>query len=196
MWFRSDSFTPWRFLPARHALGEPDGHGRARFAANLNPHLAWGDAPAGTASFALWCVDSEAPTVGTHVNQDGVTVDLWLPRADFFHWVVWDLPPTLSAIAAGSHAHGLTPRGKPPGPTPDGGQTGLNDYTGWFAGDPELAGAWAGWDGPFPPFNDERVHAYHFELCALSVSRLDLPPSTDGRRLREAVRPTSSPGPR
>ncbi|HEX6240260.1 MAG TPA: hypothetical protein VFZ61_05185, partial [Polyangiales bacterium] len=63
--------------------------------------------------------------------------------------------------------------GKPPGRTPHG-VRGLNDYTGWFAGDPDMAGKYAGYDGPWPPFNDERRHHYTFTVYALDVESLGL----------------------
>ena len=47
----------------------------------------------------------------------------------------------------------------------------MNDYTGWFAGNAEMAGDYFGYDGPFPPFNDSLVHHYVFTLYALSVAR-------------------------
>ena len=47
----------------------------------------------------------------------------------------------------------------------------MNDYTGWFAGDAEMAGDYFGYDGPFPPFNDSLVHHYVFTLYALTVDR-------------------------
>ena len=69
-------------------------------------------------------------------------------------------------------------RGKP-GPgiaQPSRGQArhGLNDYTGWFAVDPQMAGQYFGYDGPFPPFNDSLVHHYVFTLYAVAVPRLPL----------------------
>ena len=36
-----------------------------------------------------------------------------LPRVDFFHWVLVDLPPGLHEIAEGEFSRGFTPRGKP-----------------------------------------------------------------------------------
>lgn len=191
MRLRSDSFRPWQHLPSRVALGRSDGQGGATFAANRNPHLTFLDVPEGVKSFALWCVDPEAPSVGTDVNVPDRSVPLWLPRAEFFHWAVADLPADLRTIPEASHANGLTPRGKPPGPTPHGGRQGLNDYTGWFQGHSELGGSWAGWDGPFPPWNDERIHVYHFVLAALSVPKLDLPDNFDGRALRAAALPVA-----
>ena len=58
-----------------------------------------------------------------------------LPRVDFFHWVIANLPPDLREIPEGSHSDGITARGKAYGPTPHGGLQGLTDYTSWFAAD-------------------------------------------------------------
>ncbi|HHO49823.1 MAG TPA: YbhB/YbcL family Raf kinase inhibitor-like protein [Deltaproteobacteria bacterium] len=174
MHLRSDSFRPYDVLDARLALGEHDPESHVRLAGNRNPHLAWSNAPEGTRSFALLVVDVDVPSTGDSVNQEGVTVPLDLPRVDFFHWVIVDLPAELREIPEGSHASGVIPRGKDAGSTPHGGVHGLNDYTGWFAGDAEMAGDYYGYDGPCPPWNDERVHGYHFVIYALDVPTLGL----------------------
>jgi phosphatidylethanolamine-binding protein (PEBP) family uncharacterized protein len=59
------------------------------------------------------------------------------------------------------------------GPTAHG-VRGRNDYTAWFAGDPDMEGTYGGYDGPCPPWNDELPHRYIFTLYALDVPRLDL----------------------
>jgi Raf kinase inhibitor-like YbhB/YbcL family protein len=64
---------------------------------------------------------------------------------------------------------------------------GLNDYTGWFAGDADMEGDYHGYDGPCPPWNDELVHNYIFRLYALDVPRLDLPATFTGADLRKAI---------
>lgn len=174
MHLRSDSFTPYARFPERLAFGEHDPATRFAFAGNRNPHLAWSGAPAGTRSFALICVDRDVPSRGDDVNQPDRTVPLDLPRVPFHHWVVVDLPASLSSIAEGSHSDGVTPRGKPPGPTPDGGRQGVNDFTGWFAGHAEMGGTYCGYDGMAPPWNDERMHAYRFRVYALDVPTLGL----------------------
>jgi len=69
----------------------------------------------------------------------------------------------------------LVPHGKPAPAGPAGARQGLNDYTGWFAGDPDMAGQWRGYDGAFPPPNDLRLHRYFFRVFALDVASLDLP---------------------
>ena len=90
-------------------------------------------------------------------------------------------------IAEGAHSRGFTPRGKPGPDAPGGTRHGLNDYTGWFANDPERAGRYFGYDGPFPPFNDSLVHHYVFTLYAVSFERLPLDGPFTGAQVREAL---------
>jgi len=86
-----------------------------------------------------------------------------------------DIPADVHAIAAGSCSEGVTPRGKRAPQGPAGARQGCNDYTGWFARHPEMAGEWLGYDGPYPPANDVRVHRYFFRVLALDVAHLDVP---------------------
>ena len=110
-----------------------------------------------------------------------------LPRVDFFHWVLVDLPALPGVIEEGEFSRGFVARGKP-GPAARGGaRHGLNDYTGWFAGHAEMAGQYFGYDGPFPPFNDSLVHHYVFTLYALRVARLPLQGVFTGAQVREAL---------
>ena len=46
----------------------------------------------GTKSFAIVCHDPDVPSKGDDVNQEGRRVPASLPRVDFFHWVLVDLP--------------------------------------------------------------------------------------------------------
>lgn len=52
---------------------------------NVSPALNWKNAPAGTKSFAIMVHDPDAPTGG----------------AGFWHWVVINLPSTLTGLAQG-----------------------------------------------------------------------------------------------
>ena len=63
-------------------------------------------------------------------------------------------------------------RGKRAPAGPAGARQGLNDYTGWFAGNADMAGDWFGYDGPYPPANDLREHRYFFRVFALDVASL------------------------
>lgn len=174
-------------IPAKFAAGRPDAAGTVAFSDNLSPQLAWRDLPAGTKSLALVCVDPDVPSRGDDVNKPDREVPASLPRVDFFHWVLVDLPPTLAQIAEGEFSRGFTPRGKPGPATLHGARHGLNDYTGWFAGDAERAGDYHGYDGPFPPFNDALVHRYVFTLYALDIEKLPVEGSFTGPQVREAM---------
>ena len=64
---------------------------------------------------------------------------------------------------------------------------GINDYTGWFAGDKDMAGNYFGYDGPCPPWNDAIPHRYVFTLFALDVARLDVGGVFTGTDARKAM---------
>ena len=165
MHIASTSFEHRGRIPAEFAMGAPDG-----FGGNCNPELHWD-----TKSCALLCIDTDAPTDPSTVGRDDMQIPVEQPRAEFVHWALVDIPADVRAIAAGSSSDGVTAHGKrdPKGPT--GARQGLNDYTGWFAGNADMAGDYLGYDGPYPPANDLRLHRYFFRLFALDVARLDVP---------------------
>ncbi|HEX5959839.1 MAG TPA: YbhB/YbcL family Raf kinase inhibitor-like protein [Rhodanobacteraceae bacterium] len=186
MHIRSDSFQDNARIPVEFAFGKPGEP--VALSANRNPHLAWGGAPAGTQSFALVCIDGDVPSRGDDVNQAGRTVPADLPRMDFAHWLMIDIPPACTAIAAGACSDGITPHGKRDPHGPAGSRQGRNDYSGWFASDPGMAGDYLGYDGPCPPWNDALRHRYRFRVYALDVPRLDLPQLFGWVELQNALR--------
>ncbi|WP_292931219.1 YbhB/YbcL family Raf kinase inhibitor-like protein [Noviherbaspirillum sp.] len=186
----SESFKDGTAIPGEFAFGVIDPATHVTLSANRNPHLAWSDLPAGTKSLALICHDYDVPSRGDDVNQEGKTVPADLPRVDFFHWVLIDLPASVLSISAGQYSNEVTPRGKP-GPEIGGGRPGrhgINDYTGWFAGDKDMAGDYFGYDGPCPPWNDSIMHHYVFTLYALDVERLPVEGKFRGQQVRDAMR--------
>ncbi len=50
---------------------------------DISPHLSWSGAPAGTKSFALTCIDPDAP------------------MGDWIHWLVHDIPAAVTNIPQG-----------------------------------------------------------------------------------------------
>jgi Raf kinase inhibitor-like YbhB/YbcL family protein len=69
----SPDFTDSAQLPSRSSC---DSTGTA-------PGLVWSSAPSGTKSFALTCIDPDAP------------------KGDFIHWIVFDIPASATAIPPG-----------------------------------------------------------------------------------------------
>lgn len=183
----SHSWANGERIPSRYAAGRLAPDGSVTFSENLNPHLAWTDLPPGTRSLVLVCHDFDVPSRGDDVNQPGREVPEDLARVDFFHWLLVDLPPMPSEIAEGEYSRGFTERGKPGPQALRGARQGLNDYTGWYAGDPQMSGKYYGYDGPFPPFNDSLVHHYVFTLYAVSVPRLPIEGDFSGEQVRAAL---------
>ena len=187
----SDSFADGTDIPPAYAFGKPDPVGHVALSDNRNPHLAWDEVPDTARSFALIVHDYDVPSRPDDVNQEGRLIPADLPRVDFFHWVLFDLPLSMRSIEDGTFSHAVTPRGKH-GPmiahSPvDGVLHGMNGYTDWFAGDPDMAGDYYGYDGPCPPWNDSLVHHYVFTLYALSVDRLIVTGRVTGQAVRDAL---------
>ena len=160
-------------IPEEYAFGIPAEEGHVALGSNRSPGIRWSGAPEATRSFAIICHDPDVPSRGDDVNQEGRTVPADLPRVDFHHWVLVDLPGGVGSLAAGADSDGVTSRGKTPGRA-EHGVRGINNYTDWFASDPEMKGDYGGYDGPCPPWNDSIVHHYHFTVYALDVESLAL----------------------
>jgi hypothetical protein len=96
----SSAFEALGTIPKRHTCEGED----------VSPPLTWGDAPAGTKSFALVVDDPDAP-------------DPAAPRVVWVHWVLYDLPASASGLPAAVTAKTL----------PAGAREGLNDWKrpGW-----------------------------------------------------------------
>jgi hypothetical protein len=187
MQLTSTSFAEGHEVPSEFAFAATDPTAHVALSGNRNPHLAWDDVPKGTRSFALICHDPDVPSLADDVNKEGRQVSASLPRVNFFHWVLVDIPAGAREIAAGAHSNGITPRGKS-GPAAAGGfRHGVNDYTGWFAADPEMRGKYYGYDGPAPPWNDSILHHYVFTLYALDVPHLDLKGDLSGPEVLKAL---------
>ena len=183
----STSFADGGAIPAEFAFCAPDPKGHATLSKNRSPHLAWSDVPAGARSFAIVCHDPDVPSRGDDVNQEGKVVRASLPRVDFFHWVLVDLPASVRSVEAGEFASSVTPHGKPGPKAPHGALQGINSYTDWFANDASMSGDYYGYDGPCPPWNDELPHRYVFTVYALDVEHLPLQAAFRGPDVRQAV---------
>lgn len=135
MW--SNDFQHEGMIPKLHTCDDRD----------VSPHLAWDDVPDGTQSLALIVDDPDAP-VGTWV-----------------HWLVCDIPPSVTEV--------------PRGAVPPGGRQVRNHF-----GKVEYG-------GPCPPGG---THRYFHKLYALRVPRLegadtisDFYQQVEANRIGEAV---------
>ena len=171
MQITSSSFDNDQTIPETYAFGIPNAESHMALGQNRNPPLTWKDVPKGTKSLVLMCIDPDAPSVADDVNQENRTIPASLPRAEFCHWVMVDIAPTGTSIAEGSCSDGVTKGGKRAPDGPAGSRQGINDYTGFLAGDRDMRGEYFGYDGPCPPWNDEIVHHYHFILNATDLER-------------------------
>lgn len=117
---------------------------------NASPPLQWDGAPEGTRSFVLIMDDPDAAE----------------PKP-FNHWVVYDLPASVTALREGLPTDPLLP-------DPEAMQ-GTNDTgaTGYF--------------GPKPPVGDP-PHNYHIQLFALDVPTLNLNPGATRDQVLSAMR--------
>ena len=183
----SSSFSDNTRIPAGFAFCAPDAQTHVTRSDNQNPQLSWEGVPEEARSLVLICVDDDVPTKPDDVNQEGRTIPADLPRCDFYHWVMVDIPLDCPGVAAGECSDGITPRGKTSLSRPAGSRQGINDYTTWFRGDADMEGEYHGYDGPCPPWNDSMVHHYHFHLYALDIEHCAVDGAFTGSDVMQAI---------
>ena len=105
-------------------------------AEDISPALAWSSAPEGTRSFALIVDDPDAPDPAN-------------PQMTWVHWVLYNIPETVSALPENVQDKDLAP----------GTLQGLNDWKK------------TGYGGPCPPIGE---HRYFFKFYALDTVLPDL----------------------
>jgi Raf kinase inhibitor-like YbhB/YbcL family protein len=102
--------------------------------ANTSPQLSWSNAPPNTKSYVVTLFDPDAPT-GT----------------GFWHWVVFNVPSTVTTLPAGAGSSAAPVRGA---------QSGYTDF------------GFAHYGGPCPPAGDP-PHHYIFTVYALDVPSVE-----------------------
>lgn len=112
--------------------------------ADISPAIEWSGAPEGTQSYALVMDDPDAPS-GT-----------WT------HWLLWDIPRGITAIAQGFKVGRF-------------GQSGANDF------------GRTGYGGPMPP-KGHGPHRYFFRLYAVDVPSLPLAPGARRAAFDRAIK--------
>lgn len=183
-----DSFKNGQMIPNKYVFCAPAAQGHTTGGGNISPRISWSKGPAGTKSYAIILYDTDSPAAEREkMNKEGETLTSAVPRKDFFHWVLVDIPPNVTSLPEGAESKARVVHGKPPIPVKFG-RRGLNDYTKATAANAAMAGKYFGYDGPCPPWNDENIHHYHFTVYALSVPTLDLGKEFDGPAAMAAMK--------
>lgn len=179
----STAFLDNQSLLPRYAAGALGG----KTSDDINPPFGWSDVPEGTQSFVFICHDPDAPAIKTDVNKTDREVAPETPRHTFYHWLLVDLPAHLRSIEEGEYSRGFVTHGKQDKKLPNGARQGLNDYTLWSKGNPDMTGLYFGYDGPWPPFNDSIPHRYLFTLYALAIKNVDIKEEFTGADLMNVL---------
>ena len=179
------SFANGDMMPASFAFGVAHPEKKVVFSTNRNPHIEWRNVPENTVSLVLLMVDLDAPVDLSCANQVSRVIKNDAERGLFYHWVLVNISPQICDIPAGSVSDGVQPGGKLAGVSPYG-MLGLNDYTKWFSEDADMQGNYGGYDGPCPPWNDNKIHRYAFQLYALDT-KLIFKGDFTGHQVKDAI---------
>lgn len=153
-------------IPVEQAYCRPTEDGKSENGINRRPSIVWTKGPEGTKSYAIVMVDPDVPTDFTDAGKEGKTIPADMKRQDFYHWLQVDIPAIAEGFPSGSGNE--YPQQQPRFL----GMPGLNSYAKFYTDKPK--GEYTGYDGPCPPWNDERVHHYHYLVYALDVETLGL----------------------
>jgi Raf kinase inhibitor-like YbhB/YbcL family protein len=175
------------FMPDTCAFGVLGPDKQYQWGANRNPHLAWSGPPDGTQSLVLINDDLDVPVKLDTFNKDGSVVAKDQKRRSLCHWILIDIDPAGEALMFGEFSEGVTVGGKPGPQAARGTRQGINEYTDWFKNDEKMRGDYFGYDGPCPPWNDERPHRYVFTLYALDIPRLPVEGAFDKHAVLAAI---------
>ena len=176
-----------KMIPNKFAFCVAATEGHAKAGSDISPSISWSKGPAGTKSYAIVAHDTEAPAEQREkMNKEGMTLGADVPRRNFFHWILVDIPADVTSIKEGAESTARVAHGKPATPAAAG-VRGLNDFTKALAANEAMKGQYYGYDGPCPPWNDEKVHRYHFTVYALNVASLGLK-DPDGAAVLEAIK--------
>ncbi|MEZ5690106.1 MAG: YbhB/YbcL family Raf kinase inhibitor-like protein [Rickettsiales bacterium] len=160
-------------IAEKFAFCKADGKGKAEPSSNISPHISWSGAPKATKSFALIVVDPDVPAKFDDANKEGKVIAKDFPRKNFYHWIVTDIPVSVTELKEGEGkniAQNLS-AGKELFSYKNGGVPAINDYASFMKDKPRTE--FLGYDGPCPPWNDSRIHNYHFTIYALDTEKLD-----------------------
>lgn len=183
-----DHLHPGGMIAPHYAFCRAAPGNRIAPADNVNPSVSWSKGPPGTRSYAVILTDTDSPAAHRDwMNVPGKMLTAAVKRQTFYHWVLVDIPASVTTIATGAVSNARMLHGKPASASSVG-RPGLNTYTVVTAANPAMKGQYFGYDGPCPPWNDALVHPYHFTVYALSVAHLNVPAGFDGPQALAAMK--------
>jgi Raf kinase inhibitor-like YbhB/YbcL family protein len=103
------------------------------------------------------------------LNSQGAEIASDLPRMEFTHWILADIPASVTRLSEGSDGDGM-PQGGLPLERTEHGRRGQNGFAAFLKDGPH-----GGYMGACPPWNDLRIHRYRVTVYALDTDRLTLP---------------------
>jgi Raf kinase inhibitor-like YbhB/YbcL family protein len=118
---------------------------------NISPPIGWGKVPEGTAGLVLVAEDPDAPSP-------------FFPIIKWVHWVVYGIPPDVTALV----------EGLPPEPVLPGGiRQGVSSFKKF------------GYGGPAPPFGE---HRYYFRIYATDINPAFSSPRVTKKEVLKAIK--------
>jgi phosphatidylethanolamine-binding protein (PEBP) family uncharacterized protein len=125
-----DSFRNGGMMDNKFAFCVPSAQGHTAGGSNLSPSISWSKGPHGTKSYAIILYDTDSPAEQREkMNKEGMTLTEDVPRRNFYHWVLVDIPASVTSLKEGADSNARVVHGKPATPAAAGGMRGLNDYT-------------------------------------------------------------------
>lgn len=161
-----EGITHGKPIPATFALCKATEDGKSEKGENFRPAINWSGAPKDTKSFVVTMFDPDVPADFSHAGKEGVTIAPDAKRQVFYHWGLADIPRKIKGLPGGDREITIAM----PAASDLAGYADVHEY-----------------GGPCPPWNDERLHHYHFEVRALDVRSLRLPENATAKQVRAAA---------
>ncbi len=165
-------------IPPEQAYCISDAKHKSKPGPNQRPTIRWTKSPYGSRSFVVVIVDPDVPTDFSQAGKEGRTIARDMKRQDFYHMVQVDIPINVFTLEGNAEE-------RPPLKAALEGKAAVNDYAKFS--DTARAEDHLGYDGPCPPWNDMRVHRYHYRVYALDVGSLKLPNGFTAKEAMEAM---------
>ncbi len=182
-----DSIKSGGMVPSKYTFCTAAAQNHVAPGGDISPPISWSKGPSGTKSYVVILTDIDNPAEQRDkMNKEGMTLPASAKRRIVFHWVLVDIPASVTSLKEGAESEGRVPHGKPATTTL--GMRGLNDFTMFMANNDAMKGQYHGYDGPCPPWNDEIAHRYVFTVYALSVPTLGLSGDFNGTAAMDAMK--------